>query len=101
MDALIKATDVKMDLYQRASADIEGTVTNLNLRTDNNSQLNGKNFTIKNCDVLAELDSDVYVEVTGAITIDASGASEIYLFGNPKITINKFLGTVKLQKKEK
>ena len=101
MDALINATDVKMDLYQRASADIEGSVTNLNLRTDNNSQLNGKNFTTTTCAVLAELDSDVYLEVTDAITIDASGASEIYLFGNPKITINTFTGTVKLQKKEK
>ena len=101
MDALIDATDIKMDLYQRASADIEGTVTNLNLRADNNSQLNGKNFTTKTCVVLAELNSDVYLEVTDAITIDASGASEIYLFGNPKITINTFIGTVKLQKKEK
>nr|WP_321247651.1 DUF2807 domain-containing protein [uncultured Psychroserpens sp.] len=101
MDALIDATDIKMDLYQRASADIEGTVTNLNLRADNNSQLNGKNFTTKTCAVLAELNSDVYLEVTDAIIIDASGASEIYLFGNPKITINTFIGTVKLQKKEK
>lgn len=101
MDALINATDVKMDLYQRASADIEGTVTNLNVRTDNNAQLNGKNFTTKTCTVLAEMDSDVYLEVTETITIDASGASEIYLFGNPKITINTFTGTVKLQKKEK
>ena len=101
MDALINATDVKMDLYQRASADIEGSVTNLNLRADNNSQLNGKNFTTKSCAVLAELDSDIYLEVIDAITIDASGASEIYLFGNPKITINTFTGTVKLQKKEK
>lgn len=101
MDALINGTDVKMDLYQRASADIEGTVTNLNLRTDNNSQFNGKNLTAKTCTVLAEMDSDVYLEVIDAITIDATGASEIYLFGNPKISINSFTGTVKLQKKEK
>ncbi|MEM5564356.1 DUF2807 domain-containing protein [Psychroserpens sp. AS72] len=101
MDALINATDVKMDLYQRASADLEGTVANLNLRTDNNAQLNGKNLTTKNCSVLAEMDSDVYLEVLETIAIDASGASEIYLFGNPKITINTFTGTVKLQKKEK
>ena len=101
MDALINATDVKLDLYQRATATLEGTITNLNLRADNNSQLNGKNFTSKTCSVLAELDSNVYLEVTDAISIDASGASEIYLFGNPKITINTFLGTVKLEKKEK
>jgi len=102
MDALINASDVKMDLYQRASANVEGTVTtNLNLRADNNSQFNGKNFTTKACTVLAEMDSDIYLEVTDTIAIDATGASEIYLFGNPKITINTFTGTVKLEKKEK
>ncbi|TXE19949.1 DUF2807 domain-containing protein [Psychroserpens burtonensis] len=101
MDALINATDVKMDLYQRSSATLEGTITNLNLRADNNAQLNGKNFTTKTCTILAEMDSNVYIDVIDAITIDASGSSEIYLFGNPKITLNTFIGTVKLQKKEK
>ncbi len=101
MDALINATDAKLDLYQRANADIEGTVKTLALRTDNNAKFNGKNFTSNTCTVLAEMESDVYVEVTDSITIDASGASEIYLYGNPQITINKFLDTVKLQKKEK
>ncbi|WP_299334127.1 DUF2807 domain-containing protein [uncultured Psychroserpens sp.] len=101
MDALINATDVKMDLYQRTNADVEGTVDNLMLRTDNNAQFNGKNFTSKTCNIIAEIASDVYVEVTEDIVIEASGASEVYLYGNPKITINRFTDTVKLQKKEK
>ncbi|MGB3608714.1 MAG: DUF2807 domain-containing protein [Psychroserpens sp.] len=101
MDALINATDAKIDLYQRASADIEGTITKLNLRTDNNSKFNGKNFTAKACNLVAESDSNIYIEAIDTITIEASGASEIYLFGNPKIVINTFIDTVKLQKKEK
>ena len=101
MDALINATTVKMDLYQRANSDIEGTIESLTLRTDNNAQFNGKNFTTKTCNVIAELASDIYVEVIEDIVIEASGSSEVYLYGNPKITINKFTDTVKLQKKEK
>lgn len=101
MDALINATDVKVDLYQRANADVEGTINSLMLRTDNNSQFNGKNFTSRTCNVVAEMASDVYVEVTGEINIEASGSSEVYLYGNPKIIINRFTDTVKLQKKEK
>ncbi|WP_298904062.1 DUF2807 domain-containing protein [uncultured Psychroserpens sp.] len=101
MDALINATAVKMDLYQRANSDVEGTIESLTLRTDNNSQFNGKNFTTKTCNVIAELASDVYVEVIDEIVIEATGSSEVYLYGNPKITINKFTDTVKLQKKEK
>lgn len=101
MDALINATEAKIDLYQRANADVEGTIGNLALRTDNNTQFNGKNFTTKTCTVVAEIASDVYIDVTENIIIEASGSSEVYLYGNPKITINRFTDTVKLQKKEK
>ncbi|MCD2260939.1 GIN domain-containing protein [Psychroserpens luteolus] len=101
MDALINATDVKIDLYQRANSDVEGNIENLTLRADNNSQFNGKNFTTKTCSVIAEIASDVYLEVIEDIVIEATGSSEVYLYGNPKITINKFTDTVKLQKKVK
>ncbi|WP_298761169.1 DUF2807 domain-containing protein [uncultured Psychroserpens sp.] len=101
MDALINATDVKIDLYQRANSDVEGNIENLTLRADNNSQFNGKNFTTKTCSVIAEIASNVYLEVIEDIVIEATGSSEVYLYGNPKITINKFTDTVKLQKKVK
>ncbi len=101
LDALVNATEVKMDLYQRANVDIEGVTDSLRIRTDNNAQFNGKNFTAKSCRVVAEMASDVYVEVMEAIDIETSGSSEIYLYGEPKITISRFLDTAKLQKKEK
>ncbi|WP_081820727.1 GIN domain-containing protein [Sediminibacter sp. Hel_I_10] len=100
-DALINATEIKADLYQRANADFEGTAVNLAVRADNNAQFNGRNLTAKTCTVIAEIASDVYVEVTDQITIETSGSSEIYLYGNAKILINRFTDTVKLEKKEK
>jgi len=101
LDALINSKETKIDLYQRANIDIEGTTDNLLLTTDNNAQFNGKDFTSKTCAVTCELASDAYIEATETITIDASGSSEIYLYANPKITINTFMDTAKLQKKEK
>jgi hypothetical protein len=101
LDALINSKETKIDLYQRANLDIEGTTNNLLLISDNDSQFNGKNFIAKTCTAICEFASDAYVEVTESIIIEASGSSEIYLFGNPKITINRFLDTAKLQKKEK
>lgn len=101
LDALINSKETKIDLYQRANIDVEGTTDNLHLTADNNAQFNGKNFTSKICTATCEFASDVYVETTEAITISASGSSEIYLYANPKITINTFLDTAKLQKKEK
>ncbi len=100
-DALINATEIKADLYQRANADVEGTASKLLVRADNNAQFNGRNLTANTCSVTAEIASDVYVEVTENVTIEATGSSEVYLFGNAKIQINKFTDTAKLQKKEK
>jgi hypothetical protein len=101
LDALINSKQTAIDLYQRANANIEGTSDNLKLRADNSSNFDGKNFTTKTCDIIADFGSDIYIEVTQDITIEASGNSEIYLYGTPKITINKFIDTVKLQKKIK
>ena len=101
LDALVNSKETKVDLYQRANVDIEGTTDNLLLVSDNNAQFNGKSFTTKTCTAICEFSSNAYLEVTESVIIEASGSSEIYLFGNPKITINRFLDTSKLQKKEK
>ena len=101
LDAVINSPEANFDLYQRANADIEGMAQKTVIRADNNSKFNGSMFATQTCEVLAELASDVYVEVINDIAIDASGTSSIYLIGNPKITINTFLDSVKLQKKEK
>lgn len=101
IDALIYAPITKIDLYQRANATIEGEASEFNLRTDNNSQFYGKNFTTKTCYTLNEISSDATLEVVDTITIDASGSSSVYLYGNPKIIVNKLSNTSKLQKKEK
>lgn len=101
LDALINSQDTTIDLYQRTNVDIEGNSDNLVLKTDNNAQFNGKNFTTKTCNVTCEFASDAYLEATESITIEAAGASEVYLYGNPKIAINRFTDTAKLQKKEK
>ena len=101
LDALINSPKANIDLYQRANANIEGNTDELQIRTDNFSNFNGKNFTTKTCNALTEMSSDVYLEVMDAITIDASGTSSVYLYGNPEIVIKKLANTSKLQKKEK
>lgn len=101
IDALVNAPESKFDLYQRANADIEGTAQNTLVRTENNSKFNGSNFTTKTCTAICETSSDLYIEVIESITIEATGTSSIYLFGTPKITLNKFIDNVKLQKKTK
>lgn len=100
LDALITSKSSKFDLYQRANATIEGDVDNSILRLDNSSDFNGKNYSIKNCTLIIEGNSDAVVLITENAIIDASGNTETFLYGKPKITLNTFIGTAKLQKKE-
>jgi hypothetical protein len=101
LDALINTSELSAALYQRADANIEGSSKIAKIELDNNTDFNGKNFTINSCDVICNISSDAYLEVLEDITIDASGASSVYLYQNPKIVINKLSDTSKLQKKVK
>ena len=100
VEALITTDSMQVDMYQRSDAKIEGNVNYLNIRADNSATFTGKNLTSNTCDVLSELNSDVYVQVMENLTVDASGNSEIYIYDDPKIVINRFAGTAKLHKKE-
>ncbi len=101
LNALIHSPILKADLYQRANANIEGESDDLLLRTDNNSQFNGKNFTVKNCNLYSEIASDTTIEVTDKIIVSLTGSSDLYLYNDPKIVIDKFTNTSKIQKREK
>jgi hypothetical protein len=101
LDALINTTDFTAILYQRAQSDIEGSCNTSKIDLDNNSKFNGKNFTTAICNVTCNISSDAYLEVQDTITIAATGTSSVYLYGNPKIIINKLTDTSKLQKKVK
>ncbi|KAA5823323.1 DUF2807 domain-containing protein [Algibacter amylolyticus] len=101
IDALINTSVFTTNLYQRATANIEGSSKTVKAELDNNTAFNGKNFTINTCEVICSISSDAHLEVLDDITIEASGASSIYLYQNPKIIINKLADTAKLQKKVK
>lgn len=101
IDALINSKIADFDLYQRADAVIEGTGSTSLIRLSNSSNFNGGKFTVKNAEVSLEDNSDLTLDVINGITIDSSGDSETYLYGNPKIILNKFEGTSKLQKKKR
>ncbi|MCL6294309.1 GIN domain-containing protein [Jejuia spongiicola] len=101
LNALIHSPILKADLYQRANVNIEGESDDLLLRTDNNSQFYGKNFTVKNCNLYSEIASDTTIEVTDKIIVSLTGSSDLYLYNDPKIVIDKFTNTSKIQKREK
>lgn len=100
MEALLNSKTAKIDLYQRATANLEGTLNSTQLRVDNSSTFNGKEFLTTTCSIIADMSSAATIRVNDTVVIEATGNSEVYLYNEPKITLTKFAGTSKLQMKE-
>lgn len=101
LKALITSSELKLDMYQKSQAEIEGNVNNAKLRLDNNSSLTSKKFLVSTLELSTESYSKCSVNVTKLLTLSVSGKSEIELYGEPKIQINKFTNNTTLYKKEK
>ena len=99
-EALITCDTLKLNMYQRANAKIEGDVLYMKANTINSTKLTGKNLTIMNCEVITEDSSDFEIQVSDNLILESSGTSQMYIYGDPKITINKFSESAKLHKKE-
>jgi hypothetical protein len=101
LKALIASPELKLDMYQKSTATIEGTATIAKMRLDNNSHLNAPNLIIGTLEVDTDSYAKCEINVSSAITIAAGGKSQIELWGEQKITIKKFTNSSTLYKKDK
>ncbi len=99
LKALISSADMRFDLYQKSSADVEGDIMNLKLRLDNSADFTGKKLTAKIALIEVTAYAKTTINVSGNATIDASGNSEIELFGEPKIEIKRFTESAMIKKR--
>ena len=99
LKALINSTNLKCDLYQKATAALEGDANTSTLRLDNSAELTARNFNSKNTDVSIEGSASCSLLAENTIVIDATDKTEIELYGSPKIEIRKLAGEAKLLKK--
>jgi len=94
LKALVTSSELKLDMYQKSQATIEGNCNNAKL-------LIAKKLVIATLDLTMEGYAKCYVNVTTNLTLSASGKTEVELFGESKIQINKFINNATLSKKEK
>ena len=99
--ALISSNKVKLDMYQKSEANIEGDASDMKVRLDNNSKLIGKNLTAKTLMITAESYSNAQVRAKDNLSIAASGKAEVSVFGDPKIEVKKFADDAIIYKKSK
>lgn len=101
LKALLTAVDLKVDLYQKTNATIEGDATHAIFRLDNNATLIANKLTLKSADVTTESYSSCSINAATAVIIDAANKSEIQLIGPAKIEIRRFADEARLIKKLK
>jgi hypothetical protein len=99
LKALIAATELKCDLYQKSTANIEGDVIDMKVRLDNNSKYNAKKLTAQNLDISIEGYANANVFAEKNLVLNAAGTTELELYGNPKIDMKQFSDSAILYKK--
>ncbi|MDD3004799.1 DUF2807 domain-containing protein [Flavobacterium sp.] len=97
--ALVAATELKVDQYQKSKAALEGDVIDLKLRMDNNAHFIGKGLTAKNVQLIAEAYSSTTFFAETTCVLSAMGNAEVEIFGEPTFEIKKFSGNAVLSKK--
>jgi len=100
IEALVNCDSLKLDMYQRSYAKIEGDAKLIRANTINSSKFIGKNLTVDRCEIISEDSSEFSIQVLDEIAIEASESSEVSIYGNPEIKLKKFSDTAKLYKKE-
>jgi Putative auto-transporter adhesin, head GIN domain len=101
LKALINAISLKLDLYQKTVATIEGDAATAVVKLNNNSTLDSRKLIVKLLDLTTQSYSDCKVFAATGIIIAASDKSEIQLLGTPKIEMRSFADEAKLLKKLK
>jgi len=99
VEALINAENVAIDMLQRTNARLEGDANDLTINIDNSATLKAEKLTVKTCNLIAEGRADIHVEASKDFIIEASGNTETYIYGSPKIELKKFEDEAVLRKK--
>jgi hypothetical protein len=101
LKALVTSPELKLDMYQKSQAEIEGNVNNAKMRLDNYAVLTAKKLVIATLELSTESYAKSFINVTNTLNLAASGKTETELLGESKIQITKFLNNATLYKKEK
>lgn len=100
LKGIVETDSLKVDLYQKGYAKLEGKTTSMLLRADGNTDFYGEKLISQKTSLIAEGSSDCYVVTNQEITIEAKDESEIYLLGEPAIKMTLFANEAILYKKK-
>lgn len=100
MKALIASNQLNIDLYNKSNAVIEGDAEESRIRIDNNATFESKNFSVKTSKLVIIDAAKASINSAIEATIEASGKSEVYIYGDGKVVLEKFLDNAVIMKKK-
>lgn len=98
--AIVRTDSLTINIKEKGFLEIEGTTAKQNITTRGDAKLKAKNLTSKNTFIALKEESDVSVQASENIIIEASGESKLQLYGNSKIEIKQFTNSAKIFKGE-
>ena len=96
----ISIDSLNINLINSAVFNVSGSVKNVIITADNNILFKGKDLKINNAKVTALSSSDIFINATDILILSLENSSEVYIFANPTITIEKFLNKASIHKKD-
>lgn len=98
--ALVNTPLFKVDIYEKASARLEGDVQEFDFRADQSSKFDGENLTAVNATVLAQGRSNNQINVAENLEISAQGNSKTEIYNTPQVNLTQFTDEAVIEKKE-
>lgn len=89
-----------LDMEGNSSLAMEGTSERLQINLLEDAKYKGETMQINSCKLAITGKANAWVQAFGDIQINATKDASIYLYGTPKITIEEFLGSSQLIKKQ-
>ena len=88
----IDATGLECNSSGGSDLYLSGKAATLEAKSSGGSDLNARDLVVQNCYLTSSGGSDAKVTVEGEIEVSASGASDAYIYGNPKVISRRASG---------
>lgn len=100
LKSTIDTKEIDIICLDKTTLAVNGSTSNLNLKSSGNSSFKGEKFTIKNAIIKANNSASIYVNVTDNLELYSNNSSELHLYSNPTIVIHEFYDKALIKKRE-
>ncbi|NJB36237.1 GIN domain-containing protein [Croceivirga sp. JEA036] len=100
LELVTNADGASVSVADSSDLDIDGSASEVSLTVVGNGKYKGEMMAIANLDFVAKDDAFSRIHCNTLVNLDLSGKSKTFLYANPEISLNNFMDTAQLLKKD-